>query len=117
MITLIWPDGEPTPGQILARSARLIREQGWIQGFFGGPGLGGYCLFGAWQIAAEELDSSPEAMRIVDEALDARCDRHVRPGHRSHVDWNDEPGRTKEEVLALIEATIPEVAVIVRPTP
>lgn len=71
-------------------AADLLERGGWCQGRGRGPG-GSKCLVMALVYATIKDADYPKAI----EALESRLGK--RP-----ADWNDEPGRTKEEVIALL---------------
>jgi hypothetical protein len=97
---------------------------GWTQGAFettitvNGQKTRAFCLVGALRSAARALRADgytlQRAHRSVWESLDpeakARLHRPATPGmHNTHCllsAWNEEPGRTKDEVIALVERTL-----------
>jgi hypothetical protein len=97
---------------------------GWIQGAFettltvNGQKTPAFCLVGALRSAARALGADgytlQRAYRAVWESLDpeakVRLDRPANPGmHNTHCllsAWNEERGRTKDEVIALVERTL-----------
>jgi hypothetical protein len=89
--------------EIRLKAAELIEKRGWWQGDFKGP-HGELCAMGALCIAAEcDLDWVarhwieywPGDLR---EAI-----REVQSGLNDALDlWQDEPDRTKEEVIAAL---------------
>ena len=95
------------------RAARELLAGGWCQKHLartddGSPvdyrdgAATAFCLLGACGRAAlNPSDSNPDPllMEAIGDAL-----RHTVSGYA--VDWNDTPGRTQAEVLAVIDATI-----------
>jgi hypothetical protein len=93
------------PAAIFRATAELLRRDGWIQ----------------------DLDTNADGNRCLVQALDTICasqSRKVRSRYHtdildplrktlreqwgwneSAIDWNDEPGRTAEEVITLLEQT------------
>jgi hypothetical protein len=69
--------------------SQLIRRYGWVQGDYGGKDCG-YCIVGA--LTEGGVGSMDFAYTIADKI-----------GGMHIVDWNDAPGRTVNEVLALLE--------------
>lgn len=80
----------------LARAAELIEEHGWCQGGFYDD-QGRMCVDFALLMA--EATSNERARRLLTDELRRRGDRE-----RSVVEWNDAPGRTQLEVLAVLRA-------------
>lgn len=76
--------------KVALKAAELLREDGWIQGSFCTDE--GRCLRGALDVAAEGLGLS------VSKTWNKVYDRVGMPAR-----WNDDPARTKEEVLNLLE--------------
>ncbi len=90
---------------VLRDAANLLRERGWAQGtYYRG---GGYCLLGAIRMARFGgliiSDHDDLLYRSVMDAVGSRI-------HRDIPDWNDVPGRTKEEVILLLETAAKSVA-------
>lgn len=95
-----------TKKEIALGAARLLREVGWVQGTFRtyDPDEGkytGFCMLGAIrqtaeyfdrQLSDEEYDAMTEVVMAVKEALPCGL-----------VSYNDTPGRTKDEVIAVLE--------------
>ena len=73
------------------RTIALLRERGWKQHGYGVPD-GPYCLAGAIIANGEIVDT--------DRILDRLRERLGMPVWQ----WNDAPGRTVEQVLALLRA-------------
>lgn len=111
----------PTPAALLARAADIIDERGWNQGFYYND-TGCVCVLGAIHAAVAEaagqdvtedrlkfphLPLSEESRPLVqsyNHAVKALSDTvPFGDAFRSAIpDWNDENGRTKEEVQALL---------------
>lgn len=79
---------------ILYRSADVLMLHGWIQGRPSGPD--GFCVLGAIGLisGADALEPPTE---LVSRAL-----RDVI-GRGSLIEWNDDPGRTKSEVIQALQ--------------
>lgn len=89
---------------VLLRTKELI-DRGWCQDHFeievGGKTC--LCLASALSQAAKDLDASP----VFQDAVDKICDRlNHFPSLACLLDFNDTPGRTKEEVIALLESVL-----------
>ncbi len=109
--------------EVLEAAGERLRL-GWIQGAFettltvNGQKTPAFCLVGALRSAARALRADgytlQRAYRSVWESLDpeakVRLDRPAAPGmHNTHCllsAWNEERGRTKDEVIALVEKTL-----------
>ena len=77
---------------VLSEAAELIRRHGWVQRKSGSIGEG-FCLIGA----VINVTRDKHQCFLANEAL-------IRAsGTISIVTWNDTEGRTKEEVLELLE--------------
>ena len=94
-----------TPTEILKEARRLIAEKGWTQGSFArhsngdpigplGDNAACYCALGA----IRKTGNGPEQVFAVFALADVVGD-YVS-------DWNDDPARTKEEVLAAFDEAI-----------
>jgi hypothetical protein len=91
------------------RGARdLINGSGWTQGDF--YNCDGYCLDGALLEANLQLHGTRLQDRVTfDTYYEAR--ELLRGGCFGDViGWNDEPGRTKEEVVDLLDRVIEKVS-------
>ena len=82
-------------GEALQRAANLIREHGWIQDDY--VGINGRVC--AWQ--AIFLATAPKSMDSALEAVNTRLS--LRGWPHGIIAWNDADGRTKEDVLELLE--------------
>lgn len=86
---------------LFAEAADIVEERGWWQGHYFGPN-GEVCLIGAClaaQTGARRSADLPADFRFgwVEDALEPLLGRWGR----SAV-WNDDPARTKDEVVALL---------------
>lgn len=94
--------------EVLTRAADVIDERGWCQGEAWAPG-GQVCAHGAiWEaLGIDRIDyDQGELTTGARPVFGAACDairRHIGPG-RSVTGWNDEPGRTKDDVTAALRA-------------
>lgn len=109
-------DDKRTTELALARAARqAIRDHGWVQKDFGND-LRGYCALGAIQTGADEV-LGLHASGVMETCL--RCGSSDIPPARAVTtklkelldgrvvsEWNDEVGRTKEEVLAKFDELV-----------
>lgn len=87
--------------EVLKGAKALIEEKGWIQG--DAHTSKGYCLIGAIGAAACLMADSFGNYGVWNgEAYNAAA----RIGITSFVDFNDAPGRTKEDVLNLLDAIV-----------
>ncbi len=84
---------------LLLDAAEIIRLGGWCQGEFIAF-TGAVCMAGAISEAAREGMYDGD----VYETAYNRISRSVR----SPIDWNDTPGRTKDEVVDLLEKVAKE---------
>lgn len=89
----------------LRRTAQVLRERGWCQGEFASE-YGECCVIGALRVAFGSLPTqlcmSGEDYYEARSALIAA----VVDGEIDCVaDWNDTPGRTKDEVISALEST------------
>lgn len=79
-----------TPAEVLRKAAEYLETHGWMQGDYGVPG-GPSCLLGAMRkttrATTPDYDIAYWAIR-------------KSVGGRLPVEWNDQPGRTAEEVIA-----------------
>ena len=80
-----------SPGEILNAAADAIEEHGWTQGRFGTQHVG-FCAMGAMRHV------SGLSTVIEESAAYDLLRAHV--GSTSY--WNDEPGRTKEQVVTVL---------------
>ena len=92
---------EVTTRDILLHAADILSEFDWRQGSAGSREEGSMCAVGAiWEATADLLASDA---RVDERVLDA-CYINGRPLNEGDLFplavWNDEPGRTKCEVVA-----------------
>lgn len=91
--------GPMTPDELLDAAAAAIDRFGWIQQHMGGTDRG-FCLYGALDYAHWQ---GREAGRLHDVETEGRAQSALRcvVGH-TIIEWNDAPGRCKEEVTAAL---------------
>jgi hypothetical protein len=77
-------------GDFLRTAAMVIEKHGWVQGKFGSE-LCGFCILGA-MLHTCDVTNITRAQMFLDTIT----------GLYGVAHWNDQPGRTKEEVLALL---------------
>lgn len=82
----------------LKKAAALLRKHGWCQ-WRAVDGNGGMCVVAALSMSTT---GSAKSSAVLDTPEYKELVR--RTGSRYVADWNDEPSRTYEEVLALLEA-------------
>ena len=78
---------------------RLARPGGWIQGDF--ERNGGFCVAGAcgMELRTRSTKATSDAISRLEELIG-----------RDWIDlWNDAPGRTQAEVVALVDRAISEI--------
>lgn len=104
------------PKEILIEAKRLLETKGWCQGayakdinnkvvrgFIGSEKPAAYCPIGAiCQAQKEDFEIRPEATGFLRKVLDFKG----RTSKFDVIDWNDLPGRTKEEVLQAFDKAI-----------
>ncbi len=86
--------------QLRERAAQEIERRGWVQGHGMIGNTGPCCLLGAIMSAGAkdpDWDGSVEALRR-EMLTQLDC--------ASLIIWNDQPGRTREEVLAALRRTV-----------
>ena len=114
----------------LERTKEYVKK-GWTQeheanDIFGNPvsiddeRAAEWCLFGGLKMAYYELEEEPnggglikwihEATRSFHDAVDDDYDKYFFEGLQRMVWWNDEPLRTQEEVVELLDNTIARCA-------
>ena len=101
-----------TNREICLKAAQRLREVGWQQGVFG-PEDGPNCMLGACRWAtgyhADKARLHELQIEAADACASAYAHTHVYCGGFAAdedvaIAWNDEPGRTVEEVIATLEA-------------
>lgn len=85
--------------RVLLRAAELIEQHGWVQGSAGEGHGHGFCVDHALVSAVGEL--APTCLWSADHPSYRRLYRAVGMGPSI---WNDQPGRTKRDVLAKLRA-------------
>lgn len=88
--------------QLLRNARHYLEEHGWIQNTLGHPG-GPRCLLGA--IFAVNHDHSITRSGL-NRALGFSASHRTASHRTPFVAWNDEPGRTIEDVYALLDQVI-----------
>lgn len=83
---------EEKASALLKEAAALIREKGWCQRQLKSDN-GEYCAMGAIEAKTERFDEFSAAKALMKQRI----------GGHSVTKWNDEPQRTKDEVLAALE--------------
>lgn len=87
--------------RLLLRAADIIESHGWCQNSYTSAG-GKLCLLGAVKVAR---GLTPEDAEDTEALVERACERvYVSLGLRRVHIWNDEPGRTKEEVIAKLRS-------------
>lgn len=76
-----------------------------------GNSWNGYCLFGAIDTGARQLteELDPDDLRhfqLNDFVSSVMGCVRISLGGEGPINWNDQPGRTKEEVLVVLDETI-----------
>lgn len=96
---------------VLKVAKAMLVEAGWVQGAMSSPG--GFCLLGALSSASGGLNNAPieGAWLLLSGLLPADFDPiegGVTVGdHGARLaEWNDMPGRVKDEVLSLLQRAI-----------
>jgi hypothetical protein len=89
---------QPVKHPVLLDAIKLIEKHGWVQGKRGHANIG-YCAVGAVVNSTMDYWASGKAITAME--------KQVPYGVAS---WNDAPGRTKEEVIAMMrKAAMEEV--------
>ncbi len=99
-----------TTKEVLEKAKDLLLVKGWGQGFSSRRETLclGEALARPFQEADDELYNKVKDL-IALEIGDASQDIFMRPAITSIVHWNDSPGRTKQEVIALLDKAIEKV--------
>jgi hypothetical protein len=87
------PAPQPPVALILDRAADLIADHGWCQGQ--AADLNGSCLEHAVYLCGYQAGASTEALDALIDGVDRKLGMPARV-------WNDTPGRTPGEVIALL---------------
>lgn len=80
------------------KPSELIKQYGWIQKESGNL-ESGFCIAGAVEYTYKE-----SIKFIIFDLLNKKIQEHESTRHLFLAEWNDQPGRTKEEVIALLES-------------
>jgi hypothetical protein len=92
---------------ILRKAANVVRK-GWVQGELEDP-MGRHCALGALRTVSDvELYTMPLPQDPVFAEVTLLADLigpnpHTTDAHSTLTDWNDEPGRTADDVITLLE--------------
>lgn len=93
--------------QIYLDGAKYLRQHGWRQGDYGGRKWTGSdcpaCIWGALMTASDSYSPEVELYSTLNNAFNSLSPDQYVLGPGSLVIWNDKTGRTKEEVIALLE--------------
>lgn len=94
---------------VLEETAQRVDREGFAQHAFWDPATGMYCTRGHFTRIAFDKYMDPD-LGVDWKSLIAGCDM-VMTGHlgRGVAVWNDEPGRTKEEVIAALTTVAAKV--------
>jgi len=100
-------DGTKLPITNILINARNRLEKGWCQGHFELVSEDGnsveYCIYGAVNSASSIMDTNDQAIDIANKAV--KTIQFIL--NEEEIDkWNDTPGRTKEEVLEMMDKAI-----------
>jgi hypothetical protein len=90
--------------QDLRAAAEVLRRDGWTQGFMHCDGK--HCALGAVEVVVDPDTNDDEGWDDEQNRRFADAAKLLRrvTGESQIVDWNDDPGRTAEEVIAALEA-------------
>lgn len=96
----------PTPRSLLLRAADILDERGWTQGDFVAAD-GCVCALGAVHLASNEIAGIPcratfATGDLYEQALDRIYAIVGGLGSGGIAVWNDEDGRTKDEVQDML---------------
>lgn len=99
------PEELDEASKLLLRAAALIEKHGWCQNYLISP-EGKLCFAGAMKVAAYGIPfpSRPGAIQPTMEMAWDRFEKAVGVKWGRASKWNDEPGRTKDEVVAKIRS-------------
>jgi len=91
--------------ELAMKTIELLEDKGWTQGHYTNDD-GQHCLVGAIFTTADGHDSSTEydsiSANLIDELVIAARRKYDSPSLISLTWWNDQPNRTKEEVIDLL---------------
>lgn len=111
--------------ELITKAADLIEQTGWSQKCNARDAQGKHVMvydpratcFCAYGAMAKTMEDIPERQLLLDIAANALNDYVVREfgepeggSGQNIVNYNDTPGRTKEEVLAVMRATAKELS-------
>lgn len=104
----------PFLAETLRRARDLLLEKGWTQGTF--DNTHGYCTLGACHYSFPQetptslRDATCSTMRnVLFTTIQATYGAEHPAESMSVIIWNDTPGRTKDEVLAVFDQAIANV--------
>lgn len=97
---------DPDVAKVLETAAEVINERGWCQGIYR-KDSGEVCAIGALVTADCRLELGGQAYPRAVGAVSGAAHR-LDPEVMSVVEWNDRPGRTKDEVVQLLRDTAEE---------
>lgn len=93
------------PVDILTSTKAVLENEGWTQENF--HDANGYCILGAFNKSFNDLEGTPDDYGTYCEATKYASDCcGERYGIFSLIGWNDGAGRTKEDVLNLLDCAI-----------
>lgn len=94
-----------TKEELACKTIEILNEGGWIQYHYTNE-EGAHCLYGAIYAAISPYeDAKGQLVLDLDAALKAIIvDRYDTFMYGGLIAWNDRPGRTKDEVIAVLEA-------------
>lgn len=88
--------------KLLLKAATFLERNHWCQAGFR-DGIGGYCLIGAIRMA-DHGDHNYSGCTPVGKDAHSRVLAAFGGFSSGPAEWNDTPGRTKEEVIAKLRA-------------
>lgn len=103
---LEWETPPETPKQVLSRALKLLsRRGGWIQGQLEDEDCG-FCLIGVIYEASGGTDKVLIRLQATEAVRDVISEK---TGRGSIAEFNDAPGRKKEDILAVIRSAMVKV--------
>jgi len=100
----------PDTSELACRTIEILEEHGWTKGQFVNP-EGQYCLLGAIYTAAHEISESGAAevwlaTPLINKLTDKINNKPFKflKSKIAMTYWNDQPERTKEEVIELLRS-------------